>query len=158
TADCEATEPPQVADNEAGAAVVIPIGTETTIRCFLPKSTESAADVLRKTIRSASADVKLRSLETSEVALDRAESAVLVDIQYDRVLGDSTEPGELKLMAFPRSDGTVLCMHDAIGYRATFERISKGFAASLTPRRSKPTSPAMALDLERHSNGTADAP
>jgi hypothetical protein len=157
TASCEATEPPQIVENEAGAAVVVPIGTETTIRCFLPKRVAPAADVLENTIRSASSGVQVRSLERSNVALAGVEPATLVDMQYDRVLDDTTEPGELKLMLFPRPEGPLLCMHDAIGYRATFERISKGFAASLTPIHPKSTSPSTAVDLGRQFQGSTTA-
>jgi hypothetical protein len=142
TAASESAEPPQSAEGDTGPAVVIPIGAETTIRCFFPKPAP-VAEVLERTIHSASAGVRVRSVETTNVAPIGNDPAVLVDLQYDTTRGDTSEPGELKVLLFSHPERPVLCMHDAIGYRATFERISRGFAASLEPLHPKATTPTL---------------
>src|SRR5260221_7063328 len=74
----ESAEPMKGGESETGFAVVIPIGTETTIRCFFPKEAP-VSDVLQRTIDSASAGVRVRSVETSNVAPIGRNAAVLVD-------------------------------------------------------------------------------
>jgi len=136
TGASEATEPLHFDDGPASLGVVIPIGTEATIRCFLSKSTEhSATESIGRTIESASSNVKVRSLRTSNVAMVAGHSALFVDMIYDNADPNGREPGELKFLFYDGPAAPMVCMHDEMGYRATFERITTRFAASLRVKK-----------------------
>jgi hypothetical protein len=130
TGKAEASAPLEFEDGKTVAAVVIPIEAETTICCFLYKKQVHPAESLRKTIDNASRGVRVRSLRMANVALVAGHPAVFLDMQYDAIDGKS-QPGDFKVMFYDHPQAPTLCMHDALGFRATFERITKGFAGSL---------------------------
>lgn len=79
----------------------------------------------------------MRSLEVAGVKDVVGHPVIFADMRYDSVADG--KPRELKVMFHDDSITRVLCTHDAIGYRATFERITKGFAASLKVRAEEST-------------------
>jgi hypothetical protein len=125
----EGAEPLAFDDSGAHAAVVIPIGTETAILCFLSRKHASASEWIRATIENASRGVDVRSLEMSKAAYVGGNLAIFYDMRYEEPAEKSER--ELKVMFYDHPSAPMLCTHHAIGYRATFERITMGLAASL---------------------------
>jgi hypothetical protein len=59
---------------------------------------------------------------------------VFVDTLYTVNAEGGRALGELKLAAYSAEGVPVLCMHDEIGYRASFQRITLGLVGSLKPK------------------------
>jgi hypothetical protein len=73
----------------------------------------------------------MRRVVTREVGVVADTPAVFVDAHYVARGAHGDAYGTLKLMVFASETAPMLCIHDQLGYHATFKRVTIGLAASL---------------------------
>ena len=69
----------------------------------------------------------------------------VAQVRYAAVEAGTEKVGAMKLAAFERADDTILCMHDEIGYRASFRQVAEQMARTLDIGNATQTGP---MDLE----------
>jgi hypothetical protein len=66
-----------------------------------------------------------------DVVLVGDQVAVFLEVQYLAKTPQGVAGGELKAMAYDHPTTPLLCLHDELGYNATFRRVTTAMAASL---------------------------
>lgn len=112
----------------------IPLGTQSDILCFVAPNAMPITNVMGAVLRELGTkpEIKVRGIGSTDAGalFDQpyfAADVVLVD--------DTTSPPQLyqvKMMAVGlRGNGSMLCVHDEVGYRQTFRRVVTGLANAM---------------------------
>jgi hypothetical protein len=128
----EASGVPLVEDIGQAHVVRIPFGASMPIDCLISKDHAPAAQTIYPIMSRLAGSVRVRSLRTTSISVVNEHVAVFLDMSFDYARpGEPVGPGEVKAMFYDHPETPVFCANSDVGYWATFERITKNFAASL---------------------------
>lgn len=136
-ATLEATTPPQVTAGEGFTQLAAQLG-EYPLMCFVYAGAKDAGEVIRVMVENTLAKaapkhqfVDVRGDQVEGWGYVAARAHYLVDSPQGKVVGD------FKIAASVKSETTVMCLLDAPGLYATFERTLRGFLGSLQVKKAK---------------------
>lgn len=134
TADVEAASAPRVTQGQGSIHVVIPVGTQSNVDCYVYDEQPDGAAKMVQVVEEVKKTVDVRLFAPTDVYMAGeiaafASHAIYV-IDKDGVKGT----GELKLAFYHHPLTPTLCMQDEAGYSASFKRVTKRFFE--TERRS----------------------
>jgi hypothetical protein len=118
---------PKVSVVEDIHLVEIPIGSDAVVRCQVHAEGVDPAGSLYGVIKASSAQVEYREVTPAGVKLLAGFPAAFLNALYVTDVPGGKAAGGLKLAIHARSDRTLLCVHDELGYRETFQRVSSAF-------------------------------
>ncbi|WP_394835866.1 hypothetical protein LVJ94_03015 [Pendulispora rubella] len=110
--------------------VMIPIGTEQPVICLLRGDSPSTGSLLRSVVSDVQKDEPKNQITMLEAAMLGNVPYYLAELQYLDEKTGKPLLGALKIAVFDRAGDTLLCMHDELGYRATFKRVVESVAKS----------------------------
>jgi hypothetical protein len=140
TGPLQATAPPVVQSGQTSEGVKVDtltfrIGSTSPMVCYVRGTRDPASLVDAKIdeIKKAMAKNNVQGhLQNPDVAVEIEGSHPVLYLDVPVVIGAQQRPGLIKLAFSPRDGGSVLCMHDELGYRKTFRRIAGGLVANAT--------------------------
>jgi hypothetical protein len=143
----EAAAAPTASAGEGFEAVTIPIGTVQPIACTIVPERLDAATAVWRVAEAAKEKVKLVAAVPVDVVEVRGSALVLAQLAYHA--GGEKGPllGVLKLAVYVHPSHSLLCQQDEPGYGASFARIVKGLAASLSGGTPDPREKASFAEL-----------
>ena len=118
---------PEVSIVEDIHLVEIPIGSDAVVRCQVHGEAVDPAGSLYGVIKESSAKVEYREVAPAGVKLLGGFPAAFLNALYVTDVPGGKAAGGLKLAIHARNDRTLLCVHDELGYRETFQRVSSAF-------------------------------
>jgi hypothetical protein len=107
--------------------VEIPIGTKAPIRCQVFDESVDPGGTLNSVLAESAKVVDYQRVAPAGVAVIGGAPAMFVRTLYVADGANGKLAGALKLAFHAREGAPALCLHDEVGYQATFERVSKGF-------------------------------
>lgn len=110
--------------------VNVPVGAEEQVRCQAFSQELGAGAVFHSVLANAPAGFEFGAVQPAGVKVIRNAPASYLDAQYT---GDSPKGrvfGLLKMAFYAREGGSLLCVHDEVGYRKTFTSVADGFFES----------------------------
>ncbi|HXU83203.1 MAG TPA: hypothetical protein VN914_17535 [Polyangia bacterium] len=126
------TDDGKLGDDGEAAEVKVPLGTGGEMSCLVyPEAIPSAATIA-KILGEVSKEVHFERVRLVDVKVVEASPAVYLEAEYSANDGQGGKVfGQFKMMLHAAADNPVLCMHDEVGYRASFRRIAEGLFQSL---------------------------
>jgi hypothetical protein len=141
------TEDGKLGEDGEAATLEVPLGTGgDDITCYLYPDGRDTADSISKVLAGAGKAAHFERVRLVDVAVVQETAVVYVEADYSATSEGQRVFGQFKLMMSDEPDHPVLCMHDEVGYRASFRRIATGFIESLRP--AKPSEPARYTELQ----------
>lgn len=142
TGQLQATAPPviqngQTAEGVKVATLAFRIGSANGMVCYVRGTRDVAGlvdtkiDEIKKEMAKNGIQGRLEAPEVS-VEIEGSHPVLYLDVPTVVKKPDGERPGLIKLAFSPRDGGSVLCMHDEIGYKKTFKRIVGGLVTSGT--------------------------
>jgi hypothetical protein len=133
SASSESSGPVDLEEKDGLRQIVIPIGTQQPIRCFVYPKAINLAQTLRLFINNVVDHVDKHQVDLIDAGQADGIPYLFVGTTY--VAGAGNDPnekgmGQVKYLAARGDSTTTLCLHDEPGYRQTFTRIVTGFIAS----------------------------
>jgi hypothetical protein len=147
TGKVEAAAAPTVSAGEGAEEVTIPIGTALPIACAIVPQRLDAATALWRVAEATKEKVKLVAAVPVDVVEVGGSALVLAQLAYHVDGEKGPLLGVLKLAAYVHPSHSLLCQHDEPGYGASFARIVKGLAASLSGGAPDPRAKASFAEL-----------
>ncbi|MGC4093018.1 MAG: hypothetical protein QM756_35050 [Polyangiaceae bacterium] len=128
----EAKSPPEVSFKDGYVQVAAPIGADTAVVCMVYDG-DLRPGVALSTLFSKVFESGARELE--RVGIDSVEAfagaaAIYATALYRSSKGDNAA-GTLKVFLHAGFERGVMCLHDEVGYRRAFARVSRGFVERL---------------------------
>jgi hypothetical protein len=143
----ETAASPQVGRDADVDVVTVPLGTAEPIVCSIhPTALDPAATIWRMA-ELAKQNVKLVSVVPVDVLEVKGSALVLAEVVYQVDRGGGPLVGEMKLAVYAHRTTSLLCRHDELGYRATFTRVVKDLAGSLSGGEPDPRAAAVFAEL-----------
>jgi hypothetical protein len=127
----EAAGAPTYKDMDGSVQLTIPVGTEASVQCFVYKKQVDAGGTVLKVMKEVGKNVDVRLFKVQDVSLVGDYPAVFLEAQYLAKTAKGQALGELKSMFYQHPVNPMLCIHDELGYNETFQRVTKGLAASI---------------------------
>jgi hypothetical protein len=121
--------------------VEIPVGSDAAIRCQVHPEQVDAAGTMYGVIKESAARVEYRQVAPAGVKLIGDSPAAFLEALYVTDVPGGKAAGGLKLAIHAREGRSLFCLHDELGYRETFQRVSSAFFASFQEAK-KPESKA----------------
>lgn len=129
----EAAAPVEVAsDEEANEVLTVKLGTGQPVVCTLSAERIDAATSVRALASAVAKSLEVVQVRTVEVSGEAGNVVLFAEISYRQQTEKGALAGLLKIAVHPRPDLSFLCHHDEPGYSASFRRVVKGLAASLS--------------------------
>ncbi len=153
--ESEASEAAKIVDDEGSFHLTIPLGTKAPLECFVYKREVDPAGSLVAIAREVKKSLDVRLLKTADVSLVGDFPVVFLEQQYVSPTEHGQAAGELKTMFYDHPVTPMLCMHDELGYNASFQRVTKNLAASLKVAGLEVNAPKL---LEIYVDKIADQP
>ncbi len=153
--ESEASDAAKVIETDGSFRLTIPIGTKAPLECFVYKQEVDPAGSLIAVAREVKKSLDVRLLKMADVSLVGDYPVVFLEEQYLSPSDKGQAAGELKTMFYDHPATPMLCMHDEVGYNASFQRVTKGLAASLKVAGVEVTAPKL---LEVYVDKIADQP
>lgn len=110
--------------------VEIPIGSDAAVRCQVHPEPVDAAGTMYGVIKESAARVEYRQVAPAGVKLLGDSPAAFLEALYVTDVPGGKAAGGLKLAIHARHGRSLFCLHDELGYRETFQRVSSAFFAS----------------------------
>lgn len=110
--------------------VEIPIGSDATIRCQVHSEPVDAAGTMYGVLKESAARVEYRHVAPAGVKLLGDSPAAFLEALYVTDVPGGKAAGGLKLAIHARAGRSLFCLHDELGYRDTFQKVSSAFFAS----------------------------
>lgn len=140
TGQLQATAAPLVQNGQTGdgvkvATLTFRIGSGSPMICYV-RGARDAAGLLDAKLGEIKNEMKKNNvqgrLEAPDVAVEIEGSHPVLYLDVPVLVGapGNERPGLIKLAFSPRDGGSVLCMHDEVGYRKTFRRIVGGLVTN----------------------------
>jgi hypothetical protein len=139
--EVEATAAPTFEPGEGPLRLTVPLGTGSPLTCFVYTGPIDAGAALWRMVESVSRSVEVQQARTTEVLGVAGVPTVFLEVEYLSATGQGRAAGLLKLMVHASPTLPLLCLHDEVGYGATFQRITQGLAASLRATGEPPEAP-----------------
>lgn len=118
---------PKVSVVEDIQVVEIPIGSDAVVRCQVHAEAVDPAGSLYGVIKASAAQVEYREVRPAGVKLLGGFPAAFLSALYVTDVPGGKAAGGLKMAIHARNERTLLCLHDELGYRETFQRVSSAF-------------------------------
>lgn len=110
--------------------VEIPIGSDAAVRCQVHPEPVDPAGTLYGVIKESAARVEYRAVTPAGIKLVRGWPAAFLDALYVTDAPGGKAAGGLKLAIHTSGGRSLFCLHDELGYRDTFQRVSTAFFES----------------------------
>jgi hypothetical protein len=130
----EASAAPTFALEDKVESLSVPIGMSEPLSCMVRSDSPSTSGVVQAVIASTQKQFKKSELGGLDVGVAGQIPYFSAELKYVVEQGGKPLLGVLKIAAFERANDTLVCLHDAPGYRATFRRVTEGIAKSLTQK------------------------
>jgi hypothetical protein len=127
------TGEPKLSLVEKIGLVEIPIGSEAAVRCQVFPEAGDPAGTLYSVIKQSSQQVEYQQLAPVAVELFGGNPAIFMEALYLANTPRGKLAGGLKVAVLSREDHELLCLHDELGYRDTFRKVSAAFFGSFQP-------------------------
>lgn len=130
----EAAGPLRYQAGPGATTLVIPLGTDSELLCFLYDAPLDAASALLSVARAVAgnAELSVQDMRVTEVREVGGVPAVFLAVDYRTALqGGGAARGQVKLMVRGAGEVPLLCAHDELGYTQSFRRITEALAVSL---------------------------
>jgi hypothetical protein len=118
--------------------VDIPIGSQSPVRCQVFPESLDAGGTLSGVLKDSAARVEYRSITPSGVRLIGGTPVAFIETVYVSDVAGGKAAGGLKLAMQSREQESILCVHDELGYRQTFQTVSSAFFASFKVKSAPP--------------------
>ncbi len=143
--EIEAAAKPEIKKDGEVFLVKISIGTRSPIECDLIPGAVDTAGILSRRMAEAAKTVSVTSAKPTDVATAGNAGVLFAEAAYDVVkaapaAGEKSDPkaasapllkGLVKFAARSGENGSVVCQHNELGYRATFKKIALQVAAAV---------------------------
>lgn len=136
-ADVEASTEPEVAREEGAVTVNFKIGSEGVANCYFYPEQIDVGGTAHRLLQLVSESVELRQVRPVAVSAIGTNPVVFLEGMY---VGDGPAGkllGMLKLAIHPTPQGSLMCIHDELGYSKTFRRVIEGLARTFKPKESE---------------------
>jgi hypothetical protein len=128
----EAAAPPQVTAAAGAEEIAVGLGTGQPLSCTVFGERIDAAATIYRVVESAREKVKVVLVRPLDVVAVEGSPLVLAALLYQVQLEKGPVVGQLKIGVYAHPSRSLLCVHDEPGYVATFGRVVRGLAASLS--------------------------
>lgn len=134
------------------ATFTLDLGTESPVTCMLYGHVIDVGSLLTTVLDGVKGGVEFVGVRPWTVTAVEKNPALFVEARYLVTQGGQKALGQLKLMAYASESAPMLCMHDELGYRATFERVATQAAAEVEraladPKQTFPYRAVMSMKL-----------
>lgn len=129
---------PQLDQGNGFTMVEIPIGSDEPVRCQVFASDIDAGGALAHVLADASRKVTLKKVLPWSVQVVGDTPAAFIDALYSAKTPKGDALGQLKVAVHPASGHPILCIHDEVGYRKTFERVTTELCESFRLASGRP--------------------
>ncbi|WP_104987401.1 hypothetical protein [Sorangium cellulosum] len=134
-----AAEAPKIVEKEKLVSVAIPIGTDSHVECFVYNTMLDSGEVIRQFVELLEpGKVEIARIVPWEISVHRDSPAVFLQALYSVPTGGGKAAGLLKIAMHADKSHPVACLHDELGYLATFERLAKGIFDSFEAKDALP--------------------
>ena len=130
SAQVGATAPPKVGQGEGFSAVEIPIGSEFPVVCQVFQEDIDPGATIAHILKARESKADLQRVLPRSIQVIDESPVVFVDAIYTAPTPKGKGLGHLKLAVHPALGRPVLCMHDELGYRQTFDKVVSGLCDS----------------------------
>lgn len=141
TARILAAASPTVTQSEGISLVEIPIGSHIPIHCQVFPQDIDAASTLGQVLERVTQSMEVRAVAPWNITVLRETPAAFIDVLYHANTPRGKAAGELKVGLHPAPGMPVLCLHEELGYKKTFEQVMASFATSLETTGKPPPAP-----------------
>lgn len=121
---------------ENGFSLSVPIGTPARMRCLVYSGPKDPGGTLAGVLSAIADSVDVRRVEVTQIELIADQPSISVRLEYQTRDRSAPSVGELKVMMHDHWAQPVLCLHDQVGYHATFARAARVLVESLSRGRS----------------------
>lgn len=153
--EVEGAGPPKVESADAFVSLSIPLRGATDLTCFVYRSRIDPGGTFVNLIKRAAARVELQAVRLADVVPVQDAPALFLEALYLMPSEKGPLAGQLKAMILPDESSPVMCLHDELGYRATFQRIALGLAKQLKAKA--PAASARYVELSIVKVGSSPA-
>ncbi|WP_395837065.1 hypothetical protein [Cystobacter fuscus] len=132
------SEPTVETQSNGVSLLTLPMGSHVPISCFLYPNPIDAGAAARLLIESLLEKVKLESVRATDVKAYAGSPALYLDADYSH----QGKVGRLKVMVHADPVLAKACVHDALGYSQTFQRVTESVATGvLSTAQEQPVPP-----------------
>lgn len=124
SAEVEAVGEAKITPGEQFTIFEIPIGTGDQLTCFHYAHPLDAGGSLQRLAKSAEEKTQVQAVRVSDIVALAENPAVFLEVEYVVPTKGGVAAGMMKAMLYANPDIPVLCVHDELGYRESFKRIS----------------------------------
>jgi hypothetical protein len=130
SANVESAATVELEEHDGLRQVVIPIGTQQPVRCFVYPKAINLAQTLRLFINNVVEHVEKHQIDLINAGQIDGVPFLAVETSYMAGTGKDRGVGQVKYLAARGDSTTTLCLHDEPGYKKSFTRIASGFITS----------------------------
>ena len=126
------TDDGKLGDDGEAAEVKVPLGSGGELDCLVYPEAIPAGTTIARVLGEVGKSVHFERVRLVDVSVVEANPAAYIEADYtapDDAGGKLF--GQFKMMLYASPDNPAMCMHDEVGYRASFRRISEGLFRSL---------------------------
>lgn len=127
TTQVESTVAPEISNSGGLRQVVINIGTEQPVRCFVYPKAINLAQTLRLFVNSVVSHVSKHEVDSVDAGQINGQPYLSVVTSYLIEQDGEKGGGQVKYLASRSDNTTTLCMHDEPGYVRSFVRVASSF-------------------------------
>jgi len=118
---------PKVVVEEGMPKVVIPIGGEAAVECYLYDRDPLPGSTFVNIVENMKKEFEVRQVTTSPMEVVKEAPVTPLAIVYAAKTQEGMALGQLKLAFHFRLGSSSLCMHDELGYQKTFAQVTRSF-------------------------------
>lgn len=136
----EAAGEVKVEPREGVTSVIIPLGTDSPVQCYVYREAVDAGARVNAVVQAVAKELQLKLVRPMDLQVVRGAPAMFFEVVYTAQTEAGTAAGQVKMMMHADNAAPVLCMHDELGYAKSFQRVATDFARSLETAE-PPTAP-----------------
>jgi hypothetical protein len=122
---------PSVADEGALSKLILPIGTQAPVHCFVYENDPDPGSAISAVIGSITKELELNRVLAGPVEVVRESPVATLAGFYTTTTPKGRALGQLKIAFHSRLGGSSMCLHDELGYERTFQRVARSLFESL---------------------------
>jgi hypothetical protein len=126
------TDDGKLEDDGDAAEVKVPLGPGGEMSCLVYPEGIPAGATISKILTEVAKEVHFERVRLVDVAVVEANPTAYIEAEYSTPDSSGGKVfGQFKMMLYASADNPVLCMHDEVGFRASFRRIAQGLFRTL---------------------------
>jgi hypothetical protein len=129
--EVEASASPQIERTSGSIKIVIPIGTQAPVECFVYHERTDGAGTISAIVAEIGKKLDVRLFEPTDVSAVAGHAVLAAHALYVVKRPEGDAAGDLKLAFFEHPLVTTLCTHDEMGYASSFQRVAKSLFESV---------------------------